>query len=361
MEYKKIIAIGAVAALLLTGCGAETAKSGSQLLADGKYSAAADAFSEELKSDSKNVKLYIGLADAYVGEGEYEAAVDNLSEGFKTTKSDKIVEKMIQITDDLYKTAADKEEYQTVLYCCEAVLECKDDEAAVYEQKAMCYLHMDQVDKALETVKTGEEKTGSKDIAASVSSYLYTLGSKSYTGGEKAAAKTYYEKVLELDPENTDAQSMIKAIGDVSSDAPKTEEPKKEDTKKEEDKKTEQPKAENKQNNTQTEQKTAASAPSSAPAAQPAPAQKPQQNTQAAAPAPAPQTAKYTVQIGAYAEKQNADNKAAKANAAGFSASISASGGLYHVTIGTFSSQSEANTAAAKAQAAGFNVIVLTD
>lgn len=360
MEYKKIIAIGAVAALLLTGCGGETAKSGSQLLADGKYSAAADAFSEELKSDSKNVKLYIGLADAYVGEGEYEAAVDNLSDGFKATKSDKIVEKMIQITDDLYKTAADKEEYQTVLYCCEAVLECKDDEAAVYEQKAMCYLHMDQVDKALETVKTGEEKTGSKDISANVSSYLYTLGSKSYTSGEKAAAKTYYEKVLELDPENSDAQSMIKAIGDVSSDAPKTEEPKKEDSQKAEDKKTEQPKTENKPENNQPEQKPSAAAPSANAAAQ-QPAQKPQQNTQTASAAPAPKAASYTVQIGAYAEKQNADNKAAKAQAAGFSASISASGGLYHVTIGTYSTEGEANNAASKAQAAGFNVIVLTD
>lgn len=79
MKYRKIIAIGAIAALMLSGCGAsDDAKSGSELLAAGKYSAAADAFSEELKSDSKNVKLYTGLADAYVGEGEYEAAILSL-------------------------------------------------------------------------------------------------------------------------------------------------------------------------------------------------------------------------------------------------------------------------------------------
>lgn len=353
MKYREIIAIGAVAALLLTGCGSSKTTSGSELLAQGKYSAAADAFSEEIKSDPKKVSLYIGLADAYIGEGEYEAAVDNLSEGYNATKSDKLTDKMIKITDDLYKIAASKEDYQTVLYCCEAVLECKDDEPSIYESKAMCYLHMDQVDKAIKTVSEGEEKTDNKDISKNVSSYLYTLGSKAYTSGEKASAKEYYEKVLELDPENEDAANMIKAIGDIAEEAPKKEEQKEE--KKEEQKE---------------EQKTEASkTPSQTPASQAspsAPTQNTQQQTKPASPAPqttqpAPQKTNYTVQIGAYSEKQNAENKVAKANAAGFSASISASGGLYHVSIGTYSTEAEANNVASKAQAAGFNVIVLTD
>lgn len=353
MKYKEIIAIGAVAALLLTGCGSSKTTSGSELLAQGKYSAAADAFSEEIKSDPKKVSLYIGLADAYIGEGEYEAAVDNLSEGYNATKSDKLTDKMIKITDDLYKIAASKEDYQTVLYCCEAVLECKDDEPSIYETKAMCYLHMDQVDKAIKTVSEGEEKTDNKDISKNVSSYLYTLGSKAYTSGEKASAKEYYEKVLELDPENEDAANMIKAIGDIAEEAPKKEEQKEE--KKEEQKE---------------EQKTETSkTPSQTPASQAspsAPTQNTQPQTKPASPAPqtaqpAPQKTNYTVQIGAYSEKQNAENKVAKANAAGFSASISASGGLYHVSIGTYSTGTEANNVASKAQAAGFNVIVLTD
>lgn len=355
MKYKEIIAIGAVAALVLTGCGSSKTTSGSELLAQGKYSAAADAFSEEIKSDPKKVSLYIGLADAYIGEGEYEAAVDNLSEGYNATKSAELTDKMIKITDDLYKIAASKEDYQTVLYCCEAVLECKDDEPSIYETKAMCYLHMDQVDKAIKTVSEGEEKTGSKDISENVSSYLYTLGSKAYTSGEKVSAKEYYEKVLELDPENEDAANMIKAIGDTAEEAPKKEEQKEEkEEEQKEEQKSETSKAPSQKSpsaptqNTQQQTKPASPAPQTA---QPAP-----QTAQ-----PAPQKANYTVQIGAYSEKQNAENKVAKANAAGFSASISASGGLYHVTIGTYSTEAEANNVASKAQAAGFNVIVLTD
>ncbi len=333
MKYMKLASVALSAAFLLCGCGGGGVDDPAALLENGQYEAAAEGFSELIKSDEKNADLYIGLADAYLGQGEYEAAVDILCDGFEASEDEDLTEKMLQITSDLYKTATEKTDYQVVLYCCDRALDCGEF-AEIYEIKAMCYINMEQYDKVAETVNTGIEKTSDSTIAENVAGYFYTLGSKAYTAGDKKLALEYFNKVIEIDSENTDAANMIKAIGDNpedTSDKKEEEKPEKQEVKKPQD---------------EVSAQTDASEPSA-------------KQEPAVTPAPATQTTTYTVQIGAYSSKENADSKIAKANAAGLSASSYISGGLYRVTVGSFASVAEAEAAVAKANAAGFDAIII--
>lgn len=316
--------------LLLGGCFGKDDNSALALLEKGQYEAAADAFNMEIESDADNAELYIGLADAYIGMGEYEAAVDVLCDGFEATEKKELTDKMIKISSDVYNTATEKIDYQVALYCCERTAECVSD-AEIYKTSALCYLYMEQPDKAIETVNEGVEKTKDPSVSEAVASHLYTLGSKAYTSGDKKTAKQYFDYVLEIDSENEDAASMLEAIGENPKDE---KDDKKPEEKPAEDKKPEEKPADNNVTETVT----------------PVPEVVPE--------APAV-IGNFVVQIGAYGEKANADNKVAAAKAAGFSASYYEAGGLYHVTIGAFSTEAEANQCVAKANAAGFDAIIL--
>lgn len=68
----------------------------------------------------------------------------------------------------------------------------------------------------------------------------------------------------------------------------------------------------------------------------------------------------YRVQIGAFKNKENAEELAEKAKAKGFDIYVK-NDGLYKVLIGTFSSQKNAEDLAEKARSAGFDVIIDTD
>lgn len=66
----------------------------------------------------------------------------------------------------------------------------------------------------------------------------------------------------------------------------------------------------------------------------------------------------YKVQIGAFANKSNADNLAAQAKSKGFDPIVLLRDGLYKVQIGAFALKENADDLAAKAITAGFNAIV---
>ncbi|WP_312093315.1 N-acetylmuramoyl-L-alanine amidase [Niallia sp.] len=70
------------------------------------------------------------------------------------------------------------------------------------------------------------------------------------------------------------------------------------------------------------------------------------------------QTTIYRVQIGAFKEKENADNLALQASGKGFNTAVLFRDSFYIVQIGAFSSRNNAEQLAAKAKDAGFNTFV---
>ncbi len=333
MKLKSTIAV--CVGLTLTLCSCMGDNSPEKLLEKGQFDAAAKAYIEEIKKDDSSPELYIGLADAYMGSGEYEAAIDTLADGFDSTKEKKLSDKMSEIVVSVFETAGDKADFQSVIYCCDRTLECDEKNADIYKISALSYLKTEDTEKAVETAKEGLEKTEDEGVAEAVASQLYTLGSKAFTGGQKAEAKKYFNLVLELDKDNSDAKNMLTAIGEN----PVDKKPAEKDDEKQED---EPSKEENK------------------PQAKPE-VQKPSQTSAPEAPAVSEpvQTGSYTVQIGLYANEENAKGKVETAKAKGFSASYSNVNGKFRVTIGTFSSYADAEAQAAKAQSAGFSTYII--
>ena len=336
MNTKKTVALTLLAVMLFGGCGEKTKNDPEKLLKTGKYEEASETYIALIDKDSENADLYTGLADAYVGMKEYEAAVDTLCEGYELTGNKVLVKKMSEITGGLFKVSSDKISYQTVIYCCERVLECGED-ADMYEMIAMSYMKMEQFDKAFETAVSGAEKTSDDSLTGKIASELYSAGSKADKNGKKEIATQCLGYVLQLEPDNKEAADLLDTVNGV----------KKEDEPKEDDEKTEKPQAPEKPAPSE-EQKPASPV-------TPEPVE-PQPQQPASEPQP---TRTYTVQIGAYGELANAENKVAAANAAGLSASYFSSGGLYRVTIGTYSSESEANAAVSRANAAGFSAVII--
>lgn len=77
-------------------------------------------------------------------------------------------------------------------------------------------------------------------------------------------------------------------------------------------------------------------------------------------PSPAPSEILYRVQVGAYAEKNNADNMAAKLKAAGYDTYMVQGNGLYKVQVGAYAVKSNADAMAAKLKAAGYETYITT-
>jgi N-acetylmuramoyl-L-alanine amidase len=67
----------------------------------------------------------------------------------------------------------------------------------------------------------------------------------------------------------------------------------------------------------------------------------------------------YRVQIGAFSNKTNADERAAALRAAGFESYVAREGSLYKVRVGAFRDRSQAEALAEQLRAKGFSVTIV--
>ena len=104
MNTKKTVALTLLAVMLFGGCGEKTKNDPEKLLKTGKYEEASETYIALIDKDSENADLYTGLADAYVGMKEYEAAVDTLCEGYELTGIVFITSEMFQVVDAFKNT-----------------------------------------------------------------------------------------------------------------------------------------------------------------------------------------------------------------------------------------------------------------
>lgn len=78
---------------------------GVRYLSEGNYEEAIIAFTAAIEIDPKNAEAYIGLADVYIQQGEYEKAREILEQGFEITQAQEIVNKLNEL--DSYRQAED--------------------------------------------------------------------------------------------------------------------------------------------------------------------------------------------------------------------------------------------------------------
>ena len=70
---------------------------GEKYLTEEDYERAVVAFTEAISLDEKNVEAYLGLAEAYLGLGDEDAALTALRDGYAATQNTQILERMEEL------------------------------------------------------------------------------------------------------------------------------------------------------------------------------------------------------------------------------------------------------------------------
>ena len=85
---------------------AQHMKLAERYLSELDYEKAIAEYQAVITIDSKNVDAYLGLADAYIGQGKYEDAMAILAEGYREIGDERLSDKLAQL-DALYSSAHD--------------------------------------------------------------------------------------------------------------------------------------------------------------------------------------------------------------------------------------------------------------
>jgi len=97
---KRLLTLLLSITMLFTAC-TSTAKKwqehydlGMRYLSEGNYKEAIIAFNAAIEIDEKQVDAYIGLADAYIAQGDTEKAIEALEKGYRNTNDESINERI---------------------------------------------------------------------------------------------------------------------------------------------------------------------------------------------------------------------------------------------------------------------------
>lgn len=77
---------------------------GQKYLEEQDYEQAIVEFDKAIEIDSMNVEAYKGLADAYIGQGDYDKAVEVLQNGYELTANEELKRKLESLFEDEQET-----------------------------------------------------------------------------------------------------------------------------------------------------------------------------------------------------------------------------------------------------------------
>jgi len=121
---------------------------GQKYLTEQDYEQAVVAYQAAIEIDPMNVDAYLGLADAYIGQGDLEKAAEVLQTGYDATADERLKDKLEEVTTEIERIkaeeeaarlaaekaaaeAAEKARREAVLKELYELIEADDDEAVV--------------------------------------------------------------------------------------------------------------------------------------------------------------------------------------------------------------------------------------
>ena len=201
-------------------------------LSAGNYEASIKAYEKALQiKDSHEELLTIGLADAYIGTGNYEKALEVLRACYKKTSGTKLKEKIEEViwakTDYEYTQSVfraevyyAKEEYKKAIAIFEEAKLKKSKDPTAYRRITEAYMAMGEYELARDEILEGLELTGDDSLNLLLIEVNANITGKQYDALLAQASEfilqenyedaiTRYEAAIKLLPENSEAYEAL--------------------------------------------------------------------------------------------------------------------------------------------------------
>ena len=168
---------------------------GSRYLEELDYEQAIAAYELALEIDPMNVEAYTGLADAYLGVGDSDKAIDALIDGIDRTDDDSLMEKLVGIYMDLADDLIDAEKYDEAL----TLLKEGYDNTGDREIKERIE-EIESMLKAIEEERLRQEEEDRKnEILKTVAVMVITDPGNYYWNESYVYQEQFNERLLELE------------------------------------------------------------------------------------------------------------------------------------------------------------------
>lgn len=145
---------------------------GEKYLTEENYDEAIVAFKKAIQIDPNDPQLYIQLADAYIGKGDKDSAVETLENGYKTTGSEEIKKKLDELKNEIeyekYISNGNNElsnkKYDKAIENFEKANKLMPTKTEAYIGAGNSYIAKDDIENAKIILNKGYEKTKDEKI-----------------------------------------------------------------------------------------------------------------------------------------------------------------------------------------------------
>lgn len=145
---------------------------GEKYLTEENYDEAIVAFKKAIQIDPNDPQLYIQLADAYIGKGDKDSAVETLENGYKTTGSEEIKKKLNELKNEIeyekYISNGNNElsnkKYDKAIENFEKANKLMPTKTEAYIGAGNSYIAKDDIENAKIILNKGYEKTKDEKI-----------------------------------------------------------------------------------------------------------------------------------------------------------------------------------------------------
>ncbi len=144
---------------------------GQKYLLDGNYEQAIIEFNKVIEIDPKNVEAYIGLAEAYASQGDYDSAISVLEQGYAETDNQALQDKI----NELRGLAASQTEAVTTLpetITTPEVIENQEVGSQIIQQISLGYFHGAAITTEGSLYMWGENSSGQLGNGTTEYSYV---------------------------------------------------------------------------------------------------------------------------------------------------------------------------------------------
>lgn len=145
---------------------------GEKYLTEENYDEAIVAFKKAIQIDPNEPQLYIQLADAYIGKGDKDSAVETLENGYKTTGSEEIKKKLDELKNEIEyekyirdgNNELSNKKYDKAIDNFEKAIKLIPTKTEAYIGAGSSYIAKNDIENAKIILNTGYEKTKDEKI-----------------------------------------------------------------------------------------------------------------------------------------------------------------------------------------------------